>query len=68
MNVGVPERTRTSDPKIRNFVLYPAELRAPCNPLYGLPYGYANPFSLATLTDEYGPRTFNISVRNRLVL
>ena len=26
---GVPERIRTSDPKIRNLVLYPAELRAP---------------------------------------
>ena len=25
---GVPERIRTSDPKIRNLVLYPTELRA----------------------------------------
>lgn len=25
---GVPERIRTSDPRIRNPVLYPAELRA----------------------------------------
>ena len=26
MNCGVPKRIRTSDPKVRNLVLYPTEL------------------------------------------
>ena len=29
---GAPGRTRTSDPQIRNLVLYPAELRALTSP------------------------------------
>lgn len=33
---GAPERTRTSGPKIRNLVLYPPELRAPCHFYRGL--------------------------------
>ena len=28
MEIGAPERIRTSDPQIRSLVLYPAELRA----------------------------------------
>ena len=28
VDIGAPERIRTSDPQIRSLVLYPAELRA----------------------------------------